>query len=65
MSLPPLVRVLVVSLAASCIADRVAQIHLRAASPLIQMENSKPGTSEWQLTNPGLTSAPSKATPRS
>jgi len=56
MSLPPLVRVLVVSLAASCIADRVAEVHLRAASPLIQMENSKPGTTEWQITNPGLTS---------
>ena len=56
MSLPPLVRVLVVSLAVSCIADRAVQLRLHAASPLIQMENSKPGTTEWQITNPGLTS---------
>lgn len=56
MSPSPLVRVLVVSLAVSCIADRAVQVRLHAASPLIQMENSKPGTTEWQITNPGLTS---------
>jgi len=34
----------------------MAQVPLHAASPLIVVENSKPGTTEWQLTNPGLTS---------
>ncbi|HVQ15561.1 MAG TPA: N,N-dimethylformamidase beta subunit family domain-containing protein, partial [Vicinamibacterales bacterium] len=56
MTLHPLVRVLVVLLPACCVADRMAQVPLHAASPLILMENSKPGTTEWQLTNPGLTS---------
>lgn len=56
MTLHPLVRVLVVFLAAWYVAARMPQVHLQATSSLIQIENSKPGTSEWQLTNPGLTS---------
>ena len=49
------VRVLVVCLAILVAPARVALVRLRAATP-IQLENSKTGTLDWQLTNPGSTS---------
>jgi hypothetical protein len=48
------VHVLAVSVIVLLVPGRLAQVRLRAAS-LMQIENAKPGTLDWKLSNPAFT----------